>query len=180
MPGSLLSALACLATVSACASPQQVRPTTADNARNDDPWLHGPGCADVDPSQDAGGLHTEDLAVGSGAPVGEGQTVRVHYVASLPSGQVLHDSHGDGPPVEIIIGSTKTLCGFGRALAGMRAGGQRRAVVASALAFGESGRPPDVPPKTDLVFVIDLYLPADASGLQGGPPARPSSGMRMR
>jgi FKBP-type peptidyl-prolyl cis-trans isomerase len=172
--------LVSLLSVAACASAPPARPTTASNARNDDPWLHGPTCADVDPSQNAAGLRTEDLEMGIGAPVAEGQTVRVHYVASLPSGQVLHDSHDEGLPVEIIIGSTKTLCGFGRALAGMRAGGQRRAVIDSALAFGDGGRPPDVPPKTDLVFVIDLYLPADTMTSGGGPPPNPAAGMRRR
>lgn len=159
----------------ACGSAPPMRQTYADNARNDDPWLQGPPCA----AQDAV-VKTEDVVVGMGAPVGEGETVRVHYVASLPDGKPIHDSRDDGPPVEIIIGSTKTICGFGRALAGMRPGGQRRAHVPPALAFGASGRPPDVPPGTELVFTIDLYLPADSSGGQGGPPPRPAGGGRRR
>lgn len=163
----------------ACAGGPPMRPTTAANARNDDPWLHGPACPANDASED-GGLQKEDLVVGTGAPVEEGATVRVHYTASLPGGATIHDSHDDGPPVEVIIGSTKTICGFARALSGMRPGGQRRVVVPSALAFGDRGRPPDIPPGTDLVLVIDLFLPAESSAGQGGPPPRPGGGTRRR
>jgi peptidylprolyl isomerase len=173
----VLAAAASLAL--ACASSPPLRQTVAANARNDDPWLHGVACAPDDPAGDAA-LKMEDLVVGTGAPIGDGQTVRVHYTASLPGGAMIHDSRDDGPPVEIIVGSTKTVCGLAKALPGMRAGGQRQVVVPWALAFGESGRPPDVQPRTDLVFVIDLYLPADAASGQGGPPPRPASGMRRR
>jgi len=103
-------------------------------------------------------------------------SVRVHYVASSPDGTVLHDSHEGNLPSDIILGSTKTICGFERALLGMRPGEQRRAFVPSSLAFGEAGRPPGVPPRTDLVFVIDLYLPADAVIDQGSHPANPAGG----
>jgi hypothetical protein len=159
-----------------CSSGPPMRPTTAANARNDDPWLHGVAC----PTDSAGAadVRVDEVFAGTGAPVGEGQTVRVHYTASLPDGRTIRDSRDDGPPIEVIIGSTKTVCGFDRALAGMRAGGQRRARVPWALAFGENGHAPDVPPRTDVLFTIDLFLPADAESQQGRPPANPAGGMR--
>jgi peptidylprolyl isomerase len=91
----------------------------------------------------------------------------------LPDGVVLHDTRQDGPPIEIIIGSTKIICGVEEALTGMRAGERRRASVPWRLAFGETGKPPTVPPRTDLVFVIDLFLPADVNAGQGSGPAKP-------
>ncbi len=110
--------------------------------------------------------------------------MRVHYVAKTVDGVTVHDSHYDGPPFEIVIGSTKTICGLHKAVVGMRAGEQRRVLIPWRLAFGEEGRSPDVPPKTDLVFVIDLYLPADAPSEHGAPPANPirggGGGMRRR
>jgi peptidylprolyl isomerase len=164
----------------ACASSPPLRQTVAANARNDDPWLqHGVACPPDDPEGEAA-LKIEDLVVGTGTPVGDGQTVRVHYTAAPTGGATIHDSRDDGPPVEIIVGSTKTVCGLAKALPGMRAGGQRRVLVPWALAFGENGRSPDVQPRTDLVFVIDLYLPAETASGQGGPPPRPASGMRRR
>jgi peptidylprolyl isomerase len=116
------------------------------------------------------------VEAGSGAAVGDGQEVRVHYVARLPNGTVLHDTRHEGAPIEIIIGSTKIVCGFEKALLGMHAGEQRRVSVPWRLAFGESGRAPDVPPRTDLTFVIDLFLPAVSALENGSPPPNPVRG----
>ena len=107
-------------------------------------------------------------------------TVRVHYVASLADGTVLHDSHEGNVPSEIIYGSTKTICGFERALDGMSPGEQRRVRVPWSLAFGENGRPPEVPARADSVFVIDLYLPADVVMENGSRPVNPMGGGRRR
>jgi len=107
-----------------------------------------------------------------------GTTVRVHYVATLPDGKVVHDS--ENMPSEIIIGSSKVFCGLERALSGMRPGEQRRAVVPWQLAFGEEGHAPEVPPRTDVTFVLDLYLPADVSNDHGYHPVNPAGGGRRR
>jgi hypothetical protein len=152
----------------ACGAGPTGRQTTAANARGDDPWLAGEGCTANAP--DRPGPRIETLAEGTGRPVEIGETVRVHYVASVPGGAVLHDSHEGGIPSEIILGSTKTICGFERALLGMRPGEQRRVLVPWSLAFGETGRPQEIPPRTDVVFVIDLYLPANAVLDNSAPP----------
>jgi hypothetical protein len=162
-----------------CAGAPFPRETRASNGRTDDPWLNGTECA-VDAPDDVG-LHIEELAAGSGKPVGKGETVRVHYTAQLADGTVVHNTRDGGPPIEIIIGSTKTICGFERALLGMRAGGERRVQVPWRVAFGEGGRPPDIQPRTDLVFVVELFLPADVmTAPAGGPPVNPMMGPRRQ
>ena len=161
--------------VTSCAGASFPRETRASTARSDDPWLEGERCAAG--AQDSADLRIEDLEEGSGRPVERGETVRVHYAAALSSGAPLHDTRDRGVPSEIIIGSTKTICGFEKALAGMRPGGQRRVFVPWRLAFGENGRAPDVQPRTDLVFVIDLYLPSETAFQPGAPP--PNPGQRM-
>jgi peptidylprolyl isomerase len=169
--------LAASLTVSCGAGPTG-RQTTASNTRGEDPWLTGEPCSPetpVDPSP-----QIEVLAAGSGEPIATGMTVRVHYVASLADGTVLHDSHDGNLPSDVVLGSTKTFCGFERALLGMRPGERRRASVPWSLAFGESGRPPEIPPRTDLVLVIDLYVPADAALQNGAPPPRPGGAGRRR
>jgi FKBP-type peptidyl-prolyl cis-trans isomerase FkpA len=151
------------------------RETTASDARIDDPWLEaGERCAAG--SQDDTELRVEELEAGIGKAVGDGQEVRVHYVARLPDGTVVHDTRRNGAPIEIVIGSTKIICGFEKALLGMHAGEQRRVTVPWRLAFGESGRPPDVPPRTDLAFVIDLFLPSVPALENGSRPANPARG----
>jgi peptidylprolyl isomerase len=159
----------------ACASGPY--PTTrAIDARSSDPWLEGEPCSAGGPED---GLRTEDLALGTGKPTERGDTVRAHYAATLPSGELLRDSRASGPPIEVIVGSTKTICGFERALVGMQPGGQRRVHIPWSLAFGEKGRAPDIPPRTDLIMVIDVYSPGEASPASGGgPPAAPGRARR--
>jgi hypothetical protein len=152
------------------------RQTTATNTRGEDPWLAGERCTAETRGDPAPRI--EVLSEGTGDPVGAGLTVRVHYIATM-AGAVVHDTH-DGLPSEIVIGTTNTICGFERALIGMRPGEQRRVSVPWSLAFGESGKPPAIPPRTDLVFVIDLYLPANATMERGGPPSNPAGGGRRR
>ena len=168
MRSSLLKATILLALMTPfCGAPQVFgRPTTAANARSDDPWLVGARCAPdtpVDPN-----IVSQVVAEGTGQPVTPGMTVRVHYIASLKDGKVLHES--EDMPSEVILGSTKTICGVERALIGMRPGEQRRVEVPWQLAFGEEGRPPEIPPRTDLVFVVDMFLPADLVIQEGAPP----------
>jgi peptidylprolyl isomerase len=164
--------------VASCAADPVPRQTRAPNGRSHDPWLDGDECSDD--SLDDHAVRVEDVIIGSGPPVDKGDTVRVDYVASLASGAVIHRSRTSGPPVEIVIGSTKMICGFQQGLPGMRPGGQRRVSVPSRLAFGEAGKPGEVAPQSDLVFVIDLYLPADAPEGKGPRPANPICPRRGR
>jgi hypothetical protein len=147
------------------------RETTASNTRADDPWLEGPRCTADFRAETA--LKIETVEPGTGKVVGDGETVRVHYIAQLPGGSAIHDTREGGAPIELVIGSTKIICGFERALLGMHAGERRRVTVPWRLAFGEEGRAPDVGPRTDLVFVIDLFLPAEPSDEHGNGPVRP-------
>jgi FKBP-type peptidyl-prolyl cis-trans isomerase len=164
----------------ACGGPGFPATTQAADARTDDLWLEGDPCAPV--GQTDGGLKVEELAPGIGREIERGDTVRVHYSAAVASGAILHDTRAGGPPVEIVLGSTRTICGFERALVGMRAGGKRRVLVPWHLAFGEAGRGKDVQPKTDLVMIIEPFWPAEVATGRGGTPANraPPAGGRRR
>jgi FKBP-type peptidyl-prolyl cis-trans isomerase len=145
-----------------------------NDARNRDPWLEGERCPPT--VHGDGDLHIEDVVVGPGRVVDRGDTVRVHYTASVTEAKI-RDSRDSGAPIEIIIGSSRTVCGIDRALVGMRAGGRRRVLVPWYLAFGENGRPPDIKPRTDIAFVIDLFVPpelgSDHGSSSGSPPPNP-------
>jgi hypothetical protein len=174
LSGNLAGAILAVSLMVSCGAGPSGRQTTASVGRGDDTWLVGQRCTPETPADPAPRI--EVLAAGSGQPVSTGMTVRVHYVATLPNGTVVHDSHDDDIPIEITLGSTNMICGFERALSGMRPGEQRRAVVPWSLAFGETGRPPQIPSRADLAFVIDLYLPADVVTDHGSPPANPAGG----
>ena len=181
VPAVLVASLALSLALSctSCAGSQTYgRQTTIAGARSDDPWLMGERCTPDTPATPA--PRVEVLATGTGDPVTQGMTVRIHYVAALATGAVVHDSHEGSTPSEVVLGSTHVICGLERALTGMRPGEQRRVVIPWALAFGEGGRAPEIPARADLVFLIDLYLPADMAVDRGAPPANPGGGMRRR
>lgn len=160
------------ALIAGCVSAPASTPTQATDARNHDPWLDGAVPCPAGANDD---LKTEDLAVGDGRPILPGDTVRIHYsAAEAATAKKLHDSRSDGPPLELVLGSTKTVCGLDRSLVGMHAGGQRRVLVPAALAFGSAGRPPDIAPNTDLLFTIDVFVVPELTTPQSGsPPPNP-------
>ncbi len=168
--GALARAAAAAGLGLACGGPGFPATTQAADARTDDPWLVGEPCAPV--GQTDGGLRVEELTAGIGREIERGDTVRVHYTAAVASGATLHDTRAGagGLPIEVVLGSTRTICGFERAVLGMRAGGKRRVLVPWHLAFGEGGRPPDVQPKSDLVLVVEPFWPADPPTGRGTTP----------
>ncbi len=162
--------------VSCASGPYPV--TRAGDARSSEPWLEGEPCSPA-ARRDDGGLRVEDVVAGTGKVAEAGDTVRAHYKVELPGGAPIRDSRASGPPIEIILGSSRMICGFEKGLIGMRSGGVRRIFVPWRLAFGENGRLPDVEPRSDLVFVVDLFSPSDpASSGGGGGAGRAPAGAR--
>jgi FKBP-type peptidyl-prolyl cis-trans isomerase len=145
----------------ACASTLPRHAVTIGRGQSNDPWLLGEPCSKLTAAYPA--LPTETIAKGQGDPIEDGETVRIHYVASLPNGKVVHDTHDDNMPSEIILGSTKMACGFARAVAGMQPGEERRVTVPAGLLRAPSDTLALRPKDTDLVLVIDMYLPAGTS-----------------
>ena len=47
--------------------------------------------------------------------------------------------------------------GWQEGVPGMKVGGKRRLTIPYALAYSEAGRPPRVPPRSDLIFEIELF-----------------------
>ena len=45
----------------------------------------------------------------------------------------------------------------------MKVGGIRRLTIPYQLAYGDAGRPPVVPPKSDLIFIIELIQISEPS-----------------
>ena len=165
-----------LVSLAACAPTEFPRQTRAPNARNGDPFLEGRECPPDGVAPSA--LHIEEVTQGEGLQVQDGETVRVHYVAKLTTGETVHASRDSGLPIELVIGSQRTVCGFDRAMVGMRPGGQRKVTVPAQLAFADAGRSPNIPPNADLIFVIDLYLPADNAREPHSAPTNPGGRRR--
>ena len=100
------------------------------------------------------GLKIQDLKVGDGASPKMGQAVSVHYIGKLENGTEFNNSYKMGRPAEFKLG--EVIEGWNEGLSTMKVGGKRKLFIPSNLAYGPSGRPPSIPPNSNLVFEIEL------------------------
>ena len=101
------------------------------------------------------GLKIQDLKVGDGPSPKMGQTVSVHYIGWLENGSEFNNSHkGLGKPVNFTLG--EIIPGWNEGLASMKVGGKRKLFIPSKLAYGPQGKPPVIPPNSNLIFEIEL------------------------
>jgi peptidylprolyl isomerase len=104
----------------------------------------------------ASGLQYDDLVVGSGKMAEAGMNVSLNYRGFLMDGTPFDNSYDRGEPLKFQVAGGQMIQGFDEGVRGMRIGGKRKIVVPWAMAYGEAGRPPVIPPKADLVFDLEL------------------------
>jgi peptidylprolyl isomerase len=103
----------------------------------------------------ASGLTYETLKPGSGDQATAGKTAVVHYTGTLTNGTQFDSSRGK-QPYPVTIGVSSVIPGWHEGLAGMKVGEVRKLTIPPELAYGDSGRPPVIPPKATLVFEVEL------------------------
>lgn len=101
-------------------------------------------------------MRSTDLIVGTGAEIKAGDCLTTNYVRALAPDPSKTDSSWDrGEGLRFQVGTGAVIKGWEQGLEGMKVGGRRELVVPAALAYGPQGSPPDIPPDTNLVFVVD-------------------------
>lgn len=100
-------------------------------------------------------LVIEDIKIGTGDEVKAGDTVEVHYVGKLQSGEEFDSSKKRGVPFEFTVGEGRVIAGWEQGLVGMKVGGERILVIPPELAYGNRAVGP-IPPNSTLVFSIEL------------------------
>jgi len=95
------------------------------------------------------------LQPGKGVGAKTGDVVTVHYKGTFKDGKEFDSSYKRGQPFPVPLGSHQTVPGFEMGLMGIKEGEKRKVVIPWALAYGEQGRPPVIPPKSDLVFELE-------------------------
>jgi peptidylprolyl isomerase len=154
-------------------------------------------------------LRYEDIKIGTGKDAEPNKSYKVMYTGWLASTGYKFDSSydhrmpvmgkdgkpemgedgkpkmGDPQPITIAQGFGRVIPGFDQGFYGMKVGGKRRIFIPWQLAYGARGRPgpdaahPGIPPKSDLIFdielldVTDLQLPQGHPGMGGMPGGRP-------
>ena len=107
-----------------------------------------------------------DTRIGTGSRAAARQCLYVHYVGALADGSAFESSRTPSPsgqvppPIAFELDAGSVMAGWEKGLVAMQVGGTRRLFVPYAMAYGASGRPPSIPPRTDLVFDIELLAVA--------------------
>jgi peptidylprolyl isomerase len=112
-----------------------------------------------------------DIKPGDGAEAQHGQFYTVHYTGWLASDGTKFDSSLDrNEPITFQQGVHGVIPGWDYGFAGMHVGGKRRLFIPYQLAYGQRGRPPVIPPKSDLIFDIELLAAGDTEPPPPPPP----------
>jgi len=104
-------------------------------------------------------LQYSDIVEGDGEEAKTGDAVQVKYVGALwETGKEFDSSWSRGEDETLPFGVCRqgVVPGFSVAPTGMKVGGRRQVVLPPEYAYGAEGAPPDIPPNSTLVFVIDL------------------------
>ena len=114
-----------------------------------------------------------DYVVGTGASVTPRKWLTVAYTGYLTDGTKFDSSVGKDP-ITFPYGAHQVIPGWDTGFEGMNIGGKRRLFIPYELAYGESGRPPVIPAKAELVFDVELIAISDTPPQPKTPPAPPT------
>ncbi|KAL1921353.1 uncharacterized protein VTP21DRAFT_11069 [Calcarisporiella thermophila] len=87
----------------------------------------------------------------------KGDRLSMHYVGTLfDSGKEFDSSRSRNQPLEFQLGMGQVIKGWDQGLQNMCIGEQRKLIIPPDLAYGEGGFGSLIPPKSTLVFEVEL------------------------
>jgi FKBP-type peptidyl-prolyl cis-trans isomerase len=127
--------------------------TSAKEAESSKAFLEK-AAAEPGATKTASGLVYKQIKAGTGASPKASDQVKVHYTGKLTDGKVFDSSVQRGEPVTFGLQGVIPCWTEGVQL--MKVGGKSQLVCPYQIAYGESGRPPVIPPGATLVFDVEL------------------------
>jgi peptidylprolyl isomerase len=126
-------------------------------------------------------LRYVEVAPGGGAPAAARKCFFAHYTGWLTNGTKFDSSRDTMPngqprtPISFPQGARRVIAGWDSGFEGMRVGGKRRLLIPYQLAYGELGRPPVIPPRSELIFDVELMAVTDTlTASSSAPPTAPA------
>ncbi|MCE9619274.1 MAG: FKBP-type peptidyl-prolyl cis-trans isomerase [Planctomycetes bacterium] len=122
-----------------------------------------------------GGVQWIVLKEGTGAsPKGPDSMVKVNYTGYLVNGVKFDSSVDRGKPLESRL--DRLIKGWTQGVMAMKVGEKRKLIIPYNLAWGDTGRPPMIPPRAAVIFDVelldtDMAPPAPRTTLPAVPPA---------
>lgn len=108
------------------------------------------------PEGDVTELQITDLTEGTGQAVKAGDSLVMKYYGTLATdGTMFDENYTKDTAFTFTLGSGQVIQGWDKGLEGMKVGGERRLVIPSDQAYGETGQGA-IPANADLVFVVKL------------------------
>src|ERR1017187_6456255 len=98
------------------------------------------------------GFIIEDVKVGMGDVVIEGDAISVHYVGTLENGKKFDSSRDRGEPFEFTVGIGQVIKGWDKGFQGMKTGGIRKLTIPPEMGYGARGAGGVIPPNATLIF----------------------------
>lgn len=102
------------------------------------------------------GMEYEVITVGKGKVAKDNDQVAVHYEGKLENGTVFDSSKKRGEPFTFLLGAKQVIAGWDVGVEGMKEGEKRMLYIPSDMAYGERGVPGVIPPKSKLIFEVEL------------------------
>lgn len=104
------------------------------------------------------GLKIEEYIAGTGERNSKvGDTIAVQYIGYFEDGRVFDTSlKGEKKPFAFKLGANQVIQGWDIGLQDMKQGAMRRLYVPAALAYGARGAGSTIPPKTNLIFDVQI------------------------
>jgi FKBP-type peptidyl-prolyl cis-trans isomerase FkpA len=94
---------------------------------------------------------------GNGTEAKEGMVAKLDYTLRLLSGDIIYSSF-EGGPMQFLIGKGGVESGLEEAILLLRVGDKAKIIIPSHLGFGLTGDDHKIPPKSTLVYDVELLL----------------------
>jgi len=91
-----------------------------------------------------------------GVQAQKSQNIEVHYTGYFKDGNIFDSSMERDQPIVFPIGEGRVIPGWDEGLSYLKTGEKARLIIPFQLAYGEQGRPPIIPPSSDLIFDVEL------------------------